>query len=471
MLLPRPQTAMSGECLQMKISPECRTPLQFLQTVFGHQEFRPGQREAIESILSGEDTVVIIPTGGGKTAIYTLPCIMTPGLAFVISPLIMLMIDQVARLQQCGINTCYYNTMLTENDRQHILHNLKQPDCQYQFLFISPEAVVTEQFKHCLNQINLEKRLSFFIIDEAHCISAWGKEFRPAYQQLCTLRSYNVPIVALSGTATNETLDAIKETLEMENPKVVKMPCRRENLIYSVVNKDNKAKEQVCKIIEDDFADACGIVYCGTQADTVEMAFLLKEHSVTATYYHAGMEGGQRMQNASLWLENKVRVMCSTNAFGMGIDKKDVRFVIHLILPSSLEEYIQESGRGGRDGQRCDCILLFRFGDRLFHLKNISRLSSEQLRENKHFLLNAITSFCMENSICRTQFIAKYFSELQGDVCKMCDICQKGMTRHVKDFTNEAKSILECLTSITAIQSKVKVNALAMMYMGSKAKT
>ena len=143
---------MPDKCTQMKISPVCETPLQFLQTIFGHQEFRPGQMEAIESILS-EDTVVIIPTGGGKTAIYTLPCIMTPGLAFIVSPLIMLMIDQVARLQQCGINTCYYNTMLTDNERQHILHTLKQPDCPYQFLFISPEAVVTEQVKHCLNKL------------------------------------------------------------------------------------------------------------------------------------------------------------------------------------------------------------------------------------------------------------------------------------------------------------------------------
>ncbi|XP_028396961.1 uncharacterized protein LOC114520904 isoform X2 [Dendronephthya gigantea] len=305
MLLPRHQTPVPDKCLQMQISRECKTPLQFLQTVFGHQEFRPGQGEAIEFILSGEDTVVIIPTGGGKTVIYTLPCLMTPGLAFVVSPLIMLMSDQVARLQQCGINTCYYNTMLTDNERQNILHNLKQPDCQYQFLFISPEAIVTEQLKHCLSQISHENRLSFFIIDEAHCISTWGKEFRPAYQQLGTLRSYNVPIIALTGTATTETLDAIKQTLEMDNPKVVKMPCRRENLIYSVVNKDNKAKEQVCKIIEDDFADVCGIIYCATQADTVEIAFTLKEHGVTATYYHAGMEGGQRMQNALLWLENK----------------------------------------------------------------------------------------------------------------------------------------------------------------------
>ena len=432
---------MPNEVSQIKISPECKTALQYLQTVFGHQEFRPGQKEAIECILSGEDTVVIIPTGGGKTAIYTLPCIMTPGLAFVVSPLIMLMSDQVARLQQCGINTCYYNTMLTDNERQHILHNLKQPDCQYQFLFISPEAIVTEQLKHCLNIISRENRLSLFIIDEAHCISTWGKEFRPAYLQLGTLRTYNVPIVALTGTATTETLDAIKETLQMDKPKVVKMPCRRENLIYSIVGKDNKAKEQVSKIIEDDFADACGIVYCGTQADTVEMAFILKEHVVTATYYHAGMEGGQRMLNASLWLENKVKVICCTDAFGMGIDKKDVRFVIHLTLPSSLEDYVQESGRGGRDGQRCDCILLFRFGDRLFHLKNISRLSSEQLRNEKYVLLNAITSFCMEHSICRMQLIAKYFSEMQGDECKVCDVCQKGMTNQIKDFTNEAKSM------------------------------
>ena len=217
--------------LQMQISPECVTPLNFLQSVFGYEQFRPGQEEAIESVLSGEDTVVIIPTGGGKTVIYSLPCIMTPGIAFVIPPLIMLMSDQVARLQQCGINTCYYNTMLTNSERQHILHNLKQPDCQYQFLFISPEAVVTEQFTLCLIPLSQENRLSFFVIDEAHCISTWGKEFRPAYQQLGVLREYSVPVVALTGTATTETLDAIKETLQMDNPKVVKMSCRRDNLL------------------------------------------------------------------------------------------------------------------------------------------------------------------------------------------------------------------------------------------------
>ena len=184
-------------------------------------------------------------------------------------------------------------------------------------------------------------------------------------------------------------------------------------------------------MIADDFEKTSGIVYCATKSDTVEMAFTLKEHGVTATYYHAGIDGEQRMQNASLWIENNVRVICSTNAFGMGIDKKDVLFVIHLTIPSSLEDYVQESGRG--DGRICACIILFSFGDRMFHLKNISKLSSEQLKDNKLCLLNAMTSFCMEHSICRTQLIAKYFSEMQGNACKSCDICQKEMTHQMRD--------------------------------------
>ena len=361
--------------------------------------------------------------------------------------------------------------MQSDGERQNILHNLRQSDCQYQFLFVSPAAVITAQFQSCLGYLNSIGRLSFFIIDEAHCIDTWGIEFRPAYQQLGMLRKYNVPVAALTGTATSQTVDAIKTTLQMSNPHIVRMPCRRDNLLFSIVEKkETKSKQQICKIIEDDFPDICGIIYCATQADTVEMAFVLKQHNVSATFYHAGVESGDRVRNASLWLEGQVKVICCTNAFGMGIDKKNVRFVIHLSMPSSLEDYIQESGRGGRDGGNCSCILLFRFGDRMFHLRNISRLELNEVKDNKLHLLNSLTHFCMEESVCRQQIIAKYFAEEIGEPCRSCDVCQKEVTYEASDYTREAISIIECLTSLLAIQSKVKVSNLVMTYMGSKAK-
>ncbi|XP_028408806.1 uncharacterized protein LOC114531386 [Dendronephthya gigantea] len=453
------------------ICPLNTSPLKVLQTVFGHKEFRPGQEEAISHLLSGKDTLIIIPTGGGKTVTYVLPCIMTPGIAIVVSPLIMLMYGQVTRLQGYGVNTCYFNTLLSENERQHILHNLKEPNCQYHFVYVSPEAVVTEQFQSSLAKLNNEKNLSFFIIDEAHCIDTWGKEFRPAYQKLGVLRQYNVPLAALTGTATTETLNTIKATLQMTDPQTVKMPSRRDNLIYSVIEKkENKAKQQIAEIIEGNHANECGLVYCATQADTVEMAFVLKEQAISATFYHAGIESGERMRNASLWLEGAAKVMCCTNAFGMGIDKSNVRFVIHLTFPSSLEGYAQQSGRGGRDGGNCSCILMFRFGDRMFHLQNISQIASDQVRENKLSLLNAMTHFCMDAAVCRARNIAKYFEEDQGNSCTLCDVCQKGIVHESKDYTEEAMNMMHCLTNLTALRSKIKVTDLVLTYMGSKAK-
>ena len=331
-------------------------------------------------------------------------------------------------------------------------------------MFVSPEAVITDSFQ----TLKQDNKLNMFVVDEAHCVNTWGNDFRPVYQQLNTLRKYGLPFVALTGTATKQTLQTISAALQMENYDVVRLPFRRSNLSFSVVaKKETKAKDQVAQMITSDFEGLCGIVYCARCADTIEMAFELKEKGVSVTYYHGGMEAGECIRNANLWLDGKVKVICCTNAFGMGIDKKDVSYVIHLPIPSSLEDYIQESGRGGRDGDYCSCVLLFRFGDRSFHLRN---LASVPCSEGNLALLNSITDFCMQTSLCRQQFIPKYFEEELGDVCRCCDICQEDKVREEKDFTVHARNVIECLSQLRALQPKLKLADLAMTYMGSKAK-
>lgn len=460
----------TGDALPSHIdSADDNASLKVLKKVFGHDTFKPGQLESIDEIMSGKDVIAVVPTGGGKTIIYAIPCILKPGIAVVVSPLMMLMCDQVARLRSVGINTCYYNTLLKEEQRRNILHNIQQSDCQYQFVFVSPESVISESFQKCLDTLEQRKRLNMFIIDEAHCVENWGKHFRPSYQELGVLRKYNAQFVALTGTATKRTLSAISSSLQMQNEVVLRLPCRRNNLGFSVLTKkETKAKEQIAEIIKSDFGGQCGIVYCARQADTVEMAFQLKEKEVSSTFYHAGMDGGERIRNVNLWMEGKVNVICCTNAFGMGVDKKCVRFVIHLTLPSSIEDYIQESGRGGRDGDSCSCIMFFRFADRFFHIRNIAALPTSDGHELS--LLNKITNFCIQQSMCRQQFICKYFEEDIGELCKSCDICQKDIIRQEQDMTEHAKAIIQCLIAIIRLKSQIRLSELAMTFMGSKAK-
>ena len=305
--------------------------------------------------------------------------------------------------------------MLSDQEKSNILHNLQQPDCQYEFIFVSPESALSDTFQKCLDTLNQRKELNMFIIDEAHCIENWGKDFRPTYQQLGLLRKYNVPFVALTGTATNRTINTISSVLMMTDHDVVKLPCRRNNLCFSVIpKKEAKAKQQIADIISKDFDGQCGIVYCSKQADTVEMAFQLKEKGISSTF--------------------------------MGVDKKCVRFVVHLTIPSSMEDYIQESGRGGRDGDSCFCVMLFRFADRFFHICNIAKLPASGGQELS--LLNSFTDFCMQQSTCRQQFICEYFEESVGESCNICDICQEDTMIQEKDMTEHAKDIVECLISL-----------------------
>ena len=402
------------------------TPLELLHEMFGYRSFRPGQEEAINRILMRQDVINVIPTGGGKTVIYTIPSLLGAGISIVISPIIMLMYDQVARLRELGANACYYNSLLTQDEREFILHNLTRSDCQYEFAFTSPEAILSPEFMACLQKLKENNRLQNFIIDEAHCVEVWGKDFRSDYQKLGELRKFDVPVVALTGTATKETISSIKSSLKMTNSTLVKLPCRWHNLRFEVVIKsDTNPKEQLVNMISERFGGLNGIIYCSRQNDTAELAFLLKQHHISATYYHGGMDPSDKVTNASLFLEGKVDAICATNAFGMGIDKKDVRFVIHYALPSSFEDMVQESGRAGRDGEEATCIILFKFSDRMNILRNISNVTSKDNQITMRKSLNEVTMTLSNKTKCRQQSIAAYFEEDEGEPCMLCDNCQK----------------------------------------------
>eukprot|EP00112_Aurelia_sp_Birch-Aquarium-sp1_P019997 Seg5055.2 transcript_id=Seg5055.2/GoldUCD/mRNA.D3Y31 product="ATP-dependent DNA helicase Q5" protein_id=Seg5055.2/GoldUCD/D3Y31 len=368
------------------------TPQAVLEQMFGFESFRPGQEEAIESLLNNKDTIAIVPTGGVKTLIYTIPCMMKKGLSVVISPLLILMYDQVARLRQLGVNTCYYNTLLEEQDRKSILHILQQSDCQYEFVFVSPEAVLTETFIPCLKNINTAAMLNYVIIDEAHCIDAWGNYFRPEYGQLGKHKDLlSVPVAALTGTASKMTIEIIRSQLHMKDTSIVRLPCHRNNLTYTILKKpESKLHYFVASYLACHHSNDCGIIYCGTQASATQMAFALKEQNLSVTFYHAGMEVYEKLANSNLWFEGSANIVCRTSAFGMAIDKQNVRFVIHLAIPSSPDELLQESGRAGRDGEPASCTIFFRFADRSLHLRHIARTDNPSVQEEALRLLNSL---------------------------------------------------------------------------------
>ena len=304
---------------------------------------------------------------------------MMKGVTVVISPLLMLMHDQVLRLREKGVNTCFVNSMLTKAVRETVIGNISRIDSEYKVLFMSPEVVLKNTTQELLKRLNSEKRLNFFAIDEAHCIDTWGSDLRPEYEELGILKSFGVPVIAVTATATDVTVMKITSTLCLKEPKIVKVLFYRDNLVFEVVLKKPgyaEALKQVAEIIAALFSGLCDIVYCNLREDTSRLALELKKNGITAIFFHGGIIDPElKVKYTNSWLDGKVNVMCATNAFGMGIDKPDVRFVIHLSMPSSYEAYIQQSGRAGRDGSEASCILLYRFTDRNFHLRNISNLT------------------------------------------------------------------------------------------------
>jgi ATP-dependent DNA helicase RecQ len=322
-----------------------------LKKYWGHQSFRPVQEDIIRSVISGRDTLALLPTGGGKSVCFQVPGMYLPGVCIVISPLIALMRDQVDNLKKKGIKATAINSSLNYKEIDAALDNAVYGDTK--FLYLSPERLKTDIFQARLAKM----KVGLIAIDEAHCISQWGHDFRPAYREIAALRESlpQVPIVALTATATPQVADDICEQLAMKNPARFQKSFTRENLIYVVQTESHKLARML-NIIRR--MGGAGIVYCTSRGETVRQANLLRANGIAALPYHAGMDSKARRETQELWLENKVQVVVATNAFGMGIDKPDVRFVIHTDLPHSIEAYFQEAGRGGRDEKTAYAVML-----------------------------------------------------------------------------------------------------------------
>ena len=329
-----------------------------LQKYWGYPDFRGIQRNIIESIASGRDTLGLMPTGGGKSITFQVPALAQEGVCIVITPLIALMKDQVQHLREHGILA---DAIYADKSRSEILQTLDNAIFGgVKILYVSPERLASDMFQTKLRHIHV----SFITVDEAHCISQWGYDFRPSYLQIASIREMKpgIPILALTATATPEVVDDIQERLHFKEKNVFKMSFERKNLAYVVREAEDKQGEMI-HILQS--VGGSAIVYARSRKRTKEMAQLLSQQGITATFYHAGLDPDVKDQRQKAWQKDEVRVMCATNAFGMGIDKPDVRVVIHIDCPDSLEAYFQEAGRAGRDGQKSYAVLLYNKHDEL----------------------------------------------------------------------------------------------------------
>lgn len=330
--------------------------IDILKKFWGHQGFRPLQEEIVQSVLSGKDTMALLPTGGGKSICFQVPAMALEGVCIVISPLIALMNDQVHNLRLRGISAVAINSALSSREIDIALDNAVYGSVK--FIYLSPERLQSDIVK-----VRIQKmKVALVAVDEAHCISEWGHDFRPAYRQIAEMRQLlpEVPVIALTATATQEVVEDIVGGLELKDPAIFRKSFTRPNLIY-VVQKEQNRLSRLCNIVKK--VGGSGIIYVPTRRETVRMAHLLRSNGIGAMPYHGGMDYKERSEAQELWIKNKSQVVVATNAFGMGIDKPDVRFVVHIHLPQTIEAYFQEAGRAGRDGKQSYAIYLMEESD------------------------------------------------------------------------------------------------------------
>lgn len=420
--------------------------LSVLKDYFGHDSFRDGQEQIVDALLDGRDALCIMPTGAGKSMCYQIPALLFDGVTIVVSPLISLMKDQVGSLVQSGVPAAYINSSLSYPQFLRVLSNVEHG--KYKIIYVAPERLLTDGFLDTCKKI----KISMVAVDEAHCVSQWGQDFRPSYLKIISFVESlaNRPIVgAFTATATNDVKEDIKKILRLENPFEITTRFDRPNLFFGVIKSSSKDEKLIDLIRER--GDRSGIVYCATRKNVESVCELLCDNGFSATRYHAGLDEYERRKNQEDFVFDRKNIMVATNAFGMGIDKSNVTYVIHYNMPKNIESYYQEAGRAGRDGGEADCILLYSPKDvRLnrFMIENsegndeLTIEENEQIRERDFERLKHMTFYSTTND-CLRGFILRYFG---GDKKAYCGKCSNCLSVHkLVDVTIDAQKIMSCI--------------------------
>lgn len=433
-----------------------KTVKENLKKIFGFNQFRGNQESIVDNILTGKNTFVIMPTGAGKSLCYQLPAVIKEGTAIVISPLIALMKNQVDQLNAFGISAYFLNSTLSKSESNKVKKETLAGNTK--LLYVAPESLTKVENINFLKQANL----SFVAIDEAHCISEWGHDFRPEYRKIKSIIAElgdKLPIIALTATATPKVQQDIQKNLQMEEADLFKSSFNRTNLFYEVKPKvKNETKKHLIKYIKTQKGKS-GIIYCLSRKKVEEIAELLKVNGIDAAPYHAGLDSNVRIKTQDNFLNEELDVIVATIAFGMGIDKPDVRYVIHYDVPKSLEGYYQETGRAGRDGLEGHCLMFYKYED-IIKLEKFNKDKPVNERENAKVLLQEMAAYA-ESSVCRRRVLLHYFGEKLDTDCGFCDNCKKQ-----KETFNGEEMILQAIEAVDETKQRFNLDHIVSVLKG-----
>lgn len=430
---------------------------QILQSVFGHHRFRTHQEEAVDAILARQDVMMILPTGAGKSLCYQLPSLVMEGMSVVISPLLALMHDQITALSAFGIKASMISSMQSPSEIQETMQACRNGELK--LLYVAPERLKGESFLNFIQTLSI----NFFVIDEAHCVSEWGHEFREDYRQLFRLKQYfpQTPIAAFTATATKMVEHDILHQLGLSNPLIIRAKVERDNLTIKAEYRTSNGREQLLVFLSA-FENESGIVYTLSRKETESLALFLNTHNIRSRAYHAGLSTEEKNETYHAFLNDEIDVVVATVAFGMGIDKSNIRFVAHMSLPKTIENYYQEIGRAGRDGLPSSTLLLFSASDIVEHKRRISEQSASEYQKVAYEKLDAIAKFA-SSQVCRHQQIATYFDDKIMPCEKRCDNCVDGEKQSI-DISHEA---LKLLSSVYRTGQRFGLQYVVDVLMGS----